>query len=107
MQASSAPISGRRMMRAVALMLASRSSLTGMGGGAAVVGAGPGAIELMLITLSSSGAGRPAPRGAGRAGTLLAGALTGQLLDGRRVGLLDEPGAREDRLAAADGVGVV
>ena len=39
--------------------------------------------------------------------SLLAGACLGQLLDRRGVGLVDEARAGEDRLAAADGVGVV
>src|SRR4051812_33877397 len=122
--ASSAPISGRRMMRAVVLMFVSRSSLTGTGGGGAAAVPAPvpadaagglAAIECLSITSASSGCvtrlryrrrARGAPPDPGSLMGRLAGALAGELLHRRRVGLVDEAGAREDRLAAADRVGV-
>src|SRR5215813_12936496 len=81
--ASSAPISGRRSIRAVMLMLASRSSATGTAGGGAA-GGGEGCVVLMALP----------------------GAGLRELRDGRGVVLVDEARAGEDRLAAADGVGV-
>src|SRR4051794_15527804 len=99
--ARSAPISGRRRMRAIGLMPASRSSWTGTGDGAVAV--------LLISGLSSEARARGGrSRGAaGRPVRCLAGALTGELLDGRGVGLFDEAGPGEHGLAAADGVGVV
>src|SRR4051812_11104684 len=79
-------------------MPARRSSWTGTGGGAVVV---------VIWCVSWVRAGGAAGRGRGRPpGSLLAGALPGELLDGRGVGLVDEARAGEDRLAAADGVRV-
>src|SRR4051812_37928452 len=109
--ASRAPISGRRSSRAIGLIWARRSSPAGWGGGGATAGAGVPDVAMSVLRITSlssvwerwaAGRGR---RPAARAP--LAGALTGELLDGRGVGLLDEPGAREDRLAAADGIRVV
>src|SRR4051812_43987066 len=111
--ASSAPISGRRRMRAVLLMSVSRSSATGAGGGAAdapvaAVGADPDDMDVLRITCSS-----PPRPGAGPRGTCgpavcapLAGPRRRQLRDGGRVALLDEARAGEDRLPAAHGVRV-
>src|SRR5690242_11813324 len=83
--ASSAPISGRRRIRAARLMLASRSSATGVGGGAA-------SADVAALLMLSPGSPRARRR---------------ELRDGGGVALVDEARAREDRQAAADGVEVL
>src|SRR5919202_3813018 len=113
--ASSAPISGRRSSRAIGPIFARRSSPAGTGGGgatsAAVVAvpvgvaiAGSSIISLLVCTRRrvAGRARRPALRVPS-----LAGAGLGQLLDRRDVRLVDEAGARQDRLSAADRVRVV
>src|SRR5262245_30122652 len=110
--ARSAPISGRRRSRAIGLIFARRSSPAGTGGGGATSGAGvPVGVAvagLSISSLSSYGdGGPPAARGGGRRTGRLARAGLGQLLDRGDVRLVDEAGAREHRLAAADRVRVL
>src|SRR5690242_13442295 len=75
--ASSAPISGRRMIRAAVLMLASRSSPAGVGGGAASADVA----VLLMVAPASPRAGRR------------------ELRDGGGIALVDEARAGEDRQA--------
>src|SRR4051812_5740460 len=83
--ASSAPISGRRMIRAAVLMLARRSSPAGVGGGAASADVA----VLLMVAPASPRAGRR------------------ELRDGGGVALVDEAGAGEHRQAATDRIEVL
>ena len=104
--ASSAPISGRRRSRAIGLIFARRSSPAGTGGG----GGGRGRVRSpspLLVHRSSSCERRPAGRARrGRPVAAQRVPASASFSTGRDVGLVDEARAGEDRLAAADGVGV-
>src|SRR3954454_18672051 len=111
--ASAAPISGRRRRRVIGEIWASRSSPGRVGGGGAVPAVcgvtAPDAIRFTFIKSLSLSlrrvGGRPAR--AAHQPHHLAGALPRELLDGCRVGLVDESRSGQDRLATAHRVRVL
>src|SRR3954470_17103905 len=111
--ATRAPISGRRSNRAIGLILAIRSSAGLAGGGAcdpAVCGeTAPDAIRLSLIWMSLPRVRRAGGRPEARPPPVvsqLAGSCPRELCNRQCVCLVDVAGAGQDRLPAANRVGV-